>query len=40
MAKLYYDLIKKDLRKIEDVPMRWRADVQTLIDADEETPTE
>lgn len=34
MAKLYYDLIKKGLRTIDEVPMRWRADVQALIDAD------
>ncbi|MFB9273361.1 CD1375 family protein [Cohnella cellulosilytica] len=34
MAKVYYDLIKAGLREIEDVPVRWRADVQTMLDAD------
>lgn len=36
MAKIYYDLIKKDLRTIEQVPDRWRADVQSMLDADKE----
>lgn len=35
MANLYYDLIKKNLRVIDDVPIRWRADVQRLLDAEE-----
>lgn len=35
MAKIYYDLIKLGLRTIEDVPLRWRAEVQALLDADE-----
>ncbi|WP_391572182.1 CD1375 family protein [Cohnella sp.] len=34
MAKIYYDLIKAGLRTIDDVPVRWRADVQTMIDVD------
>ncbi|MDX8359833.1 CD1375 family protein [Cytobacillus sp. IB215316] len=34
MAKIYYELIKKELRTINDVPIRWRDDVQTLIEAD------
>lgn len=34
MVKLYYDLIHKGLRSIDDVPMLWRADVQALLDAD------
>lgn len=34
MAKLYYDLIKKDLRTLDDVPLRWKSDVQALLDAD------
>ncbi|RED86270.1 hypothetical protein DFP98_103123 [Cohnella phaseoli] len=34
VAKIYYDLIKEGLRTIIDVPIRWRADVQTIIDAD------
>ena len=32
MAKLYYDLIKKGLRTIEQVPQNWRADVQAMLD--------
>lgn len=36
MAKIYYDLIRKGLRKLEDVPLRWRDEVKTLLDADEE----
>lgn len=34
MAKLYYDLIKKGLKTIEQVPLHWRAEVQALLDAD------
>ena len=34
MAKLYYDLIKKGLKTLEDVPLRWRAEVQALLDAE------
>ncbi|WP_260288504.1 CD1375 family protein [Peribacillus aracenensis] len=37
MAKLYYDLINKGLRAIEDVPIRWREDSQALLDADQVT---
>ena len=35
MAQIYYNLIKKGLRTIEQVPIRWRADVQALLDAEE-----
>lgn len=35
MAKIYYDLIRKGLRKLEDVPLRWRDEVQALLDGDE-----
>ena len=35
MVKVYYDLIHKGLRQIEDVPLRWRADVQAMLDKDE-----
>lgn len=31
MAKIYYDLIKKNLRTLEDVPLRWKNEVQTLL---------
>lgn len=34
MVKLYYNLIKKGLKTIDDVPDIWRADVQALLDAD------
>lgn len=34
MAKLYYNLIKAGLRTIDEVPLAWRAQVQTLLDAD------
>lgn len=34
MAKVYYDLIHLGLRKIENVPLTWRAQVQAMLDAD------
>jgi len=34
VAKIYYDLIKAGLRTINDVPNRWRDDVQNMIDVD------
>lgn len=34
MAKVYYNLIKKGLKTIDDVPMAWRAEVQALLGAD------
>lgn len=34
MAKVYYDLINKGLWKIEDVPPRWREDVQAMLDSE------
>ena len=34
MAKLYYNLIKKGLKTIDDVPTTWKAEVQALLDAD------
>ena len=34
MAKVYYNLIKKGLKTIDDVPMVWRAEVQALLDAE------
>lgn len=33
MAQIYYNLIKKGLRTIEDVPLKWRAEVQAMLDA-------
>ena len=38
MAKLYYNLIHKGLKTIEDVPMAWREAVQALRDADNVVP--
>ena len=38
MAKIYYNLINKGLRTIEDVPMVWRKAVQALLDADNVVP--
>lgn len=34
MAKIYYDLIKKGLKTIDDVPTKWRAEVQRMLDED------
>ena len=34
MAKIYYNLIKKGLKTIDDVPEKIRADVQALLDTD------
>ena len=34
MAKIYYRRIKDGLMTIEEVPERWRAAVQALLDAD------
>ena len=32
MAKIYYDLIKEGLKAISDVPEKWKAAVQALLD--------
>lgn len=34
MAKLYVDLIKKELKTLEDVPVKWREEVRALLDND------
>ncbi|WP_255421504.1 MULTISPECIES: CD1375 family protein [Erysipelotrichaceae] len=34
MAKVYYDLIKKGLKTIDEVPERIRKQVQKLLDSD------
>ena len=34
MAKIYYNLINKGLKTIEDVPITWREATQALLDAD------
>lgn len=31
MAKIYYNLIVKGLKTIDDVPERWRAEVEALL---------
>lgn len=35
MAKIYYNRIKAGKWTIEEVPERWRAEVQAMLDADE-----
>ena len=32
MAKIYYNLIKAGKRAIDDVPIKWRDEVQKLLD--------
>ncbi len=36
MAKIYYKRIKAGIMTIDEVPTRWRAEVQRLLDEDEE----
>lgn len=36
MAKIYYRRIKAGLMTIDDVPELWRAQVQELLDAEDE----
>ena len=36
MAKIYYKRIKAPLMDIEQVPDKWRAEVQALLDTDAE----
>lgn len=31
MAKVYYNLIVKGLKTIEDVPTKWRAEVEEML---------
>lgn len=35
MAKIYYNRIKAGIMTIEDVPDRWKAAVQKLLDEDD-----
>lgn len=35
MAKIYYRRIKDGIMTIEEVPERWRAEVEKLLEADE-----
>ena len=40
MAKIYYNLINAGLWELENVPMRWREDVENLLAADrKDSPT-
>ncbi|WP_251415153.1 MULTISPECIES: CD1375 family protein [Paenibacillus] len=34
MAKIYCDLIKKALKTLEDVPLRWKDQVIEMLDAE------
>ena len=34
MAQIYYNLIKKGLKTIDDVPLKWREEVQAMIDTE------
>lgn len=36
MAKIYYNRIKAGIMTIEEVPARWRAEVQRMLDEDED----
>lgn len=36
MAKIYYNRIKAGIMTIDDVPKRWRAAVQKMLDEDDE----
>ena len=36
MVKIYYDLIKAQLKTIDDVPQRWKEAVQALLVVDTE----
>ena len=38
MAKIYYNLINKGLKTIEDIPMTWREATQALLGADNIIP--
>lgn len=35
MAKIYYNRIKAGIMTIDEVPVRWRAAVQAMLDDDE-----
>ena len=34
MARIYYNLIIKGLKTIDDVPKKWREEVQRMLDED------
>jgi hypothetical protein len=35
MVKIYVDLIKRGLKRLNDVPERWRAEVETALAAED-----
>ena len=34
MAHIYYNLIKKGLKTIDDIPLKWRAEVQAMLEVE------
>lgn len=34
MAQIYYNLIKKGMKTIDDVPLKWRAEVQAMLEVE------
>lgn len=37
MAKIYYNLINKGLKSIEDVPLVWKKEVEEMLEVDKVT---
>ena len=35
MAKLYYKRVKAEIMSVDEVPSKWRAQVQQMLDTDE-----
>lgn len=40
MAKIYYNRIKAGIMTIDEVPARWRARVEALLESDEKNDNE
>jgi len=40
MAQIYYNLIRKGLRTLDDVPLRWRDEVRALLEAEASANTQ
>ena len=36
MAKLYFNLIKANKKKLDDVPFKWREEVKKMLEAENE----
>ena len=34
MAQIYYNLIEKGLKTIDDVPLKWREEVQAMLEVE------